>query len=327
MKQKKYQVFISSTYTDLIEERRKVVDVILTAGCIPVGMENFVATDKEQLNVIKRIIDLCDYYVLIIGGRYGSIDAETGKSYTELEYEYAVEKGIPVLAFAIDDIKKLPDDKKDSDDTSKAKLVLFKEKALKNRLAGIWENKDQLAYKVFASIINATQEFERPGWVRGGDYDEKTLLEKIYVLTEENKNLKEEIEKRKLASNGAVDDIAYKQKIKLQYSEDILIYYSGMKIGRKEIELSYEEIFKQISLSFLTDGTQKDFETAVNNIVPGYHTSTKTILELKAQFLILGLISLSKGKRGKDDVEIISLTQTGLAEMKRLNAVSNGDNE
>lgn len=93
-----------------------------------------------------------------------------------------------------------------------------------------------------------------------------------------------------------------------------------MQLGEKDIELSYEEIFKQVSLSFLTEGTQKDFENAVNNLVSGYHTSTKTILKIKAQFLILGLIALRKEKKGKEDVELISLTTLGLSEMKRLNA-------
>ena len=67
MKDKKYQVYISSTYTDLIEERKKILEVLLMADCIPAGMEAFVATDNEQFEVIKKVIDLCDYYVLIIG--------------------------------------------------------------------------------------------------------------------------------------------------------------------------------------------------------------------------------------------------------------------
>lgn len=61
----KYQVFISSTYSDLLEERRKILDILLMADCIPAGMENFVATDDEQFSVIKKVIDLCDYYILI----------------------------------------------------------------------------------------------------------------------------------------------------------------------------------------------------------------------------------------------------------------------
>ena len=39
MQNRKYQVFISSTYSDLVEERKKVLDVLLMADCIPAGME------------------------------------------------------------------------------------------------------------------------------------------------------------------------------------------------------------------------------------------------------------------------------------------------
>ena len=53
--------------------------------------------DEEQLHFIKRIIDDCDYYLLIIGGRYGSL-SETGVSYTEMEYDYAVERGMRIIA-------------------------------------------------------------------------------------------------------------------------------------------------------------------------------------------------------------------------------------
>jgi len=86
----KHQVFISSTYKDLLEERQIVTNILLTADCIPAGMEAFVATDDIQLNVIKKVIDLCDYYILIIGDRYGTEDEETGLSFTELEYNYAI---------------------------------------------------------------------------------------------------------------------------------------------------------------------------------------------------------------------------------------------
>ena len=77
MAQKKYQVFISSTYKDLLEERKKVQEILLMADCIPAGMEAFVAANDEQFEVIKKVIDLCDYYVLIIGNRYGSINQTT----------------------------------------------------------------------------------------------------------------------------------------------------------------------------------------------------------------------------------------------------------
>lgn len=54
---KKLQVFVSSTYTDLLEERQAAVQAILTAGHIPAGMELFAAGDEAQMDVIKRWID------------------------------------------------------------------------------------------------------------------------------------------------------------------------------------------------------------------------------------------------------------------------------
>ena len=79
---KRYQVFVSSTYADLKEERQRVIQTLMEADCIPAGMELFPAADEEQFAFIKKVIDDCDYYLLIIGGRYGST-TEDGISYTE----------------------------------------------------------------------------------------------------------------------------------------------------------------------------------------------------------------------------------------------------
>ena len=128
MADKKYQVFISSTYNDLIEERRKILDILLMADCIPAGMEAFAAADEEQFNIIKKVIDLCDYYILIIGKRYGSINESTGISYTEMEYEYAKAQNIPILVFAINDSVELPQDKKETSPERIAALKRFREK-------------------------------------------------------------------------------------------------------------------------------------------------------------------------------------------------------
>lgn len=74
MSSKRYQVFVSSTYEDLKEERNKVIQALLRIDCIPIGMENFNAADEDQFTVIQELIESCDYYVLILGGRYGSIE-------------------------------------------------------------------------------------------------------------------------------------------------------------------------------------------------------------------------------------------------------------
>ena len=98
---KKIQVFISSTYTDLIEERQAAVEAILDAGHIPAGMELFKAGNESQLKTIYKWIDESDVYMLILGGRYGTVEPKSEKSYTQLEYEYALSKNIPVFSVVI----------------------------------------------------------------------------------------------------------------------------------------------------------------------------------------------------------------------------------
>lgn len=104
---KKLQVFISSTYTDMIEERQAAVSAVLNAGHIPAGMELFKSGDQSQKTTIMRWIQESDAYMLILGGRYGSIDEETGKSYTHWEYDYAGELGKRRFAIVIDEKKLL----------------------------------------------------------------------------------------------------------------------------------------------------------------------------------------------------------------------------
>ena len=105
--EKRFQVFVSSTYEDLQKERQEVMHALLELDCMPSGMELFPAANEDQWSVIKSVIDDCDYYLVIIGGRYGSLGPE-GQSYTEMEYRYAIDSGKPCLAFIHADPESLP---------------------------------------------------------------------------------------------------------------------------------------------------------------------------------------------------------------------------
>jgi hypothetical protein len=100
---KKLQIFVSSTYSDLREERQAAVQAIVTPGHIPAGMELFAAGDQSQMDVIKRWIDQSDVFLLILGGRYESIEPVSNKSYIQLEYEYALQKKKAFFAVVIDE--------------------------------------------------------------------------------------------------------------------------------------------------------------------------------------------------------------------------------
>jgi Domain of unknown function (DUF4062) len=70
--ERRYQVFVSSTFVDLQIERQATMQALLSLDHFPAGMELFPASDDDQWALIKGVIDDSDYYVLVIGGRYGS---------------------------------------------------------------------------------------------------------------------------------------------------------------------------------------------------------------------------------------------------------------
>ena len=84
------------------------MQALLELKCMPAGMELFPAANDTQWNWIKKVIDESDYYIVIVAGRYGTVSKESGQSYTEMEYRYAVEAGKPVIGFLHEDISKIP---------------------------------------------------------------------------------------------------------------------------------------------------------------------------------------------------------------------------
>lgn len=160
---KRYQVFVSSTFADLKEERKLVMQAVLERKCFPAGMELFPAMDKKQFDYIKQVIDDSDYYLLIIGVRYGSLD-EDKVSFTEKEYDYAVAKGIPVIAFLPSDNSII--NKVDVDESKQEKLKEFKEKVKSGRLVKFWDNAHDLKAKVISSLVDVFEDQPQIGWVR-----------------------------------------------------------------------------------------------------------------------------------------------------------------
>lgn len=186
--EKRYQIFISSTYKDLLEERDKVMRAILELKCFPAGMELFPAVDKKKFEYIKSVIDECDFYILIIGARYGSLDNK-GVSWTEREYNYAVRKHIPVLAFIHNDIEKVELGKADLDTVLFNKLEAFKKKVEKSPIVNYWGSSEELKSKVLASLHEAFSQYQNgeKGWVRIKSYNNGDLQGKLDKVEKELK--------------------------------------------------------------------------------------------------------------------------------------------
>jgi len=253
MEDKKYQIFVSSTYNDLIEAREKIIETILRLYHFPVGMEMFSADDDEQWEVIKDTIDLSDYYIVIIGHRYGSETSE-GISYTEKEYDYAKEKNVPILAFIRNrDVATKPIER--DDDTLKInKLNKFIEKAMESKMCEYWENENDLSTKVAIALPKKFRKTPRIGWVRADKAISPEVSEELAKLSKENREARKEIEKLKsqLKSRKPTLDVLINDRKDLELS---FLDNQDMKItlGNSRTPISFFQEREVLSLDDVPD--------------------------------------------------------------------------
>lgn len=195
---KKFQVFVSSTFLDLKNERQAAVEAILQSGHIPAGMELFTAGDRSQLEVIKEWIKQSDIYMLILGPRYGAIEPESQKSYTQLEYELAIEQGIPIFSVIISDShlkERMSEYASDENELKNREKYFTFSKLVKNRMCEFFSDCKDIKIAIFKSIkeIEYTQPLK--GWVSG---DFVSSIEAVSterdLLMDEVRNLKNELE-------------------------------------------------------------------------------------------------------------------------------------
>ena len=156
----RYQVFISSTFKDLEKERKILAQTLLKKGCYPAGMEWFPAVDEEQFEYIKQVIDDTDYYVIVLGGLYGTI-APDGKSYTEKEYDYAVAKGKRIIAL----VQENPT-QNETEDIRKINVLQFRNKVTSGRLVNFWNKPEELSGLLAISLDQTISKYPSQGWIR-----------------------------------------------------------------------------------------------------------------------------------------------------------------
>ena len=192
---KRLQVFVSSTFSDLRDERQAAVEAILVAGHIPAGMELFTSGDESQMEAIKQWIDESDVYLLILGGRYGSIEPTTRKSYTRLEYEYALSIGKPMFSCVVTDraledrVRRLGSQALETTDS--AGLNEFRAVVL-TKLVRFWDDAKDIKISVGETLAQLSRRDDLIGWVRPTETsaDAVGLADEIARLSKENAQLR-----------------------------------------------------------------------------------------------------------------------------------------
>ena len=335
--EKKYQVFVSSTYEDLKDERKEVIQALLEVDCIPVGMELFPAADDDQWSFIKNVIDECDYYVLILAGRYGSC-AEDGMGYTEMEYRYALEKGKPIIAFLHENPETLPANKTEQEPDKRDRLKGFRG-LVQKKVCRKWSTAKELGGLVSRSIMNLKKRSPATGWVRADSISDEDATREILRLRKEVEELREKLERATHSPPEGTESLAQGEdsiKIRFTYLHKISAF-QGKKVSY-EVELSWDKIFSVISPIMIDEAKERDIKGYLEKYIGKIsgikeregesYASYKLHIEeedfdtIKVQFIALGLIEKSEKKRSLKERGVFwKLTPYGENYMIKLRAI------
>ncbi|WP_218168977.1 DUF4062 domain-containing protein [Pseudomonas sp. E6002] len=314
---RRHQVFVSSTYEDLREERHEVIQALLELDCIPAGMELFPATDDDQWSLIRRVIDECDYYIVIIGGRYGSIGPQ-GFSYTEQEYRYALQTGKPILAFLHKTPSSIPVGKTESKVESQSLLGEFRS-LVQKKVCKYWETPSELGSGVSRSLVRLIKTHPMPGWVRADKAVATLAAEEMLRLRRTIDELQEKLSKSELEGPEGGLDLAQGEEVfpvKFTFS-----YTDATGSGwdcTRVTTISWNDIFQGVG-SLMFDGlSEEQFREILNRVVESEYLDSGEMEKdehlqgcdeirdvlidwrdeqtIKIQFRALGLIEYSKGQ-------------------------------
>lgn len=339
--EKRYQVFVSSTFRDLEVERQEVMHALLELDCIPSGMELFPAANESQWNLIKRVIDDCDYYILILAGRYGTISPE-GVSYTEMEYRYALSTGKPIIAFIHRKPGNIIADKTETTVEGKQKLAAFRA-LVEKRLCKQWESPQELGSVVSRSLVQLIRTTPAVGWVRGNELPDKDATLELLRLRRQVDDLQAELARARTSAPKGAEDLAKgddRHEIKLEFEAVAPGRYSG-DTWTWTHEVTWNEIFSTIAPMMIHEATDSSLRRALDRYlgeqcaeeiseekdlkahkIERLHITDDAFHTIKVQLRALGLIAKSdKARSVKDSGTYWTLTPYGDEIMTQLLAI------
>jgi len=343
---KRYQVFVSSTYEDLREERQEVMQALLELDCIPSGMELFPAANEDQWTLIRGVIDDCDYYIVIIGGRYGSIGRE-GLSYTQMEYEYAVSQNKPVIAFLHKDPGSLPSNKCEKGQAGREKLDQFRAIA-QEKMCRFWTSPADLGSVVSRSLVKLIKTHPAVGWVRADLLPDQSAAEEMLRL----RKRVEELENSLGASPAGTEHLSQAEEtIELSFDFGIHEDPESRRPDKKQSDkftVSWNSLFAVASPLLIDEASDRALKEALDRFVAeentkvllnkyttlkgltlkGFSLSPEDFNTIKVQFLALKLMSRSTKRKTRsvsDRNAYWMLTPYGEAIMISLRAIRKKD--
>lgn len=315
---------------------------MLELDCIPAGMELFPAASEDQWTLIKKVIDDCDYYMVIIAGRYGSIGPD-GFSYTEMEYRYALDTGKPIIGFVHRSPGELAASRCESTDEGKIKLSAFRD-FVQKKMCRFWDSPADLGSQVSRSLVKLIKSNPGIGWVRGDIVPDESAIEEILGLRRRIEDLQQELlaasthgpeGTRGLAQGEDIFEINY------TFVASPNEYAHNGSSYQASVNAEWDDIFSAVSPLMINEATERVLTNALNKLISdlaysdlkkskgfkdlvlmNFGIDNDDFQTIKIQLRALGLITKStKGRSVKDTATYWTLTPYGDTVMTRLRAI------
>ena len=316
------------------------MNALLELDCIPAGMELFPAANEDQWTLIKNVIDDCDYYIVIVGGRYGSVDAD-GVSYTEKEYSYALEKEKPVIGFLHKNPDDLPAKKTEKSEKAKERLDAFRSLVAK-KMCQLWDGPADLGSKVSRSLIKLIKQHPAIGWVRADQLPSEDMNEELLRLRKRVEDLEGQLAEAQTEAPRGTENFAQGDdefQVLFHFTKYTGQFSLDSEDHRAKHTLTWNDVFYAVSPIMMNEATEQSIRSDLGEFIESrtrkglqnkFHNFTlkyfdvevDTFRTILVQLKALGLITKSVRHRSvKDKNTYWKLTPYGDTVMTRLRAI------
>jgi hypothetical protein len=299
---KKYLVYISSSLDDLKSERRDLIKLAAETGAIPISMDAFDISDKNERRLIRKAIGECDYFLNLTAHKCGTL---LGKTFAqEAELSWAEKCGVPVIALVIDEKARWKTSKRETSPELVKALEAFKKRLLSHS-AETWTSQADLRQKAQGLLIQSFNLNPRRGWVPGSEAIDPSVANGLSRLIMENESLKNQI---RMEGGSMVSRVRERMKRALKMLAvnklSLSFWYSPGENWENTTRFRYLKLFRLLSPELSPPKTTAEISRFLGNILnpdlnktvrKDYPVPSNTVKKLMADLALLKLVRCRGG--------------------------------